>query len=97
MERGADTEPEQILRVHARARSERARDVGDALAVTLRVLVLRFNRFAPALDDLEEVALEATGHAVEVGDIALRTKLGEHAMRAIELLERFAVASLTAI
>src|SRR3954469_13748342 len=65
--------------------------------MTLRVLVLRFDRLAPALDHLEEVALEASGHAVQVRDVALCAQLGEHAVSAVELLECLAVAALSAI
>ena len=58
-------------------RRERAGEIGDALAVTLRVAVLRFDRLAPLPDDVEEVALEPRHAAVHVGQLVARAELRE--------------------
>ena len=80
-----------------RARGERAGEVGDALAVTLRVPVLRFDRLAPAPHDVEELALEVRRLPVDVGEVATRAQLREEPVRAVQRLQRVAVASLTAV
>ncbi len=58
MKQRADAEPEERLLIETRLARQRAREIGDALAMALRVVVLRFDRFTPAPHDVEEVALE---------------------------------------
>jgi hypothetical protein len=95
VEQRADSEPEQRALVETRASGERAGEIRDALAVTLGVSVLRFDRFTPPPDDIDELALEVRRLAVDVGEVAPRAQLGEELMRAVERLERFAIASLS--
>src|SRR5688500_4443807 len=93
----ADAEPEQRAVVESAARRDRAREIRNALAVTLGVPVLRFDRLAPATHDVDELALEMRRLAVDVGEVASRAELGEELMRAVERLQRLAVAALPSV
>src|SRR4030095_4879124 len=95
VQQGADPEPEQRALVETRAGGERAGQVGDALAVTLRVSVLRFDRLSPSSDDIDELALEMRRLTVDVGQVAPRAQLREELMRTVERLKRLAIASLS--
>ena len=93
----ADAEPEQRFLVEAGFGGESAGEIGDALAVTLRVVILRFDRLTPASHDVEEIALEAGRLAIDVGEVGPRVQLREQTVRAIQALQRVAIASLQAI
>ena len=65
--------------------------------MTLRVVILRFDRLTPSPDDVEEVTLEASGLAIDVGEVGPCVELRKESVRAIQTLEGVAIASLQAI
>ena len=96
VDRRAHAEPEQLARLHAVANGQRAGKVGDALAVTLRVAVLRLDRAGPLPRDFEKLSLEARRTAVQIQHLACGRELRQDAMAAVEMDERVAQASLFA-
>ena len=97
MQQRADAEPEERFLIQPRFRGEGAGEIGNAFAMTLRVMVLRFDRLAPPPHDVEKVALEPCHLAVDVGQIGTRVKLRKEPVRAIQTLESVAVAALQPI
>jgi hypothetical protein len=81
-------EPEQRLAVEARLRGQRARVLGDAVAVAARVPVGRLDRRAPPAHDVEEARLEAPEAAVDVGGRPLGADLPEDPVRAVQVAQR---------
>src|SRR5260221_12831069 len=65
--------------------------------MTLRVVILRFDRLAPLPDDVEEIALELRHARVDVRELASRAKLREDAMRRVETVQGVAIAPLPAV
>ena len=93
MEQRADAEPEQRGFVQASLGGERPREVGDALAMTLRMLILGLDRLAPLPHHVQEVAFEPRHSATHVGELVAGTQLDEAGVRAVECLQRFAIAT----
>ena len=83
--------------IESRLRRQRAAEVRDALAMPLRVHVLRLDRLAPPAHDVEEVPLEARHAAPHVVELVARAQLREAGVRPVERLQRLAVAPETAI
>ena len=93
VEQRADPEPEEHRLVQPHLGGERAREIRHPLAVAVGVYVLGLDRIAPLANDVQEVAFEPRHPATDVGQLMARAKRREAAVRAIERLERLAVAA----
>src|ERR1044071_5993013 len=94
MDDGADAKPEELSRLHSSPQRERARQVGDPLAMALRVAVLRLDRSAPVANDLEEEPLETRHTIVDVRKRAAGAHLRQHPVAAVEMCQCVTVSAL---
>jgi hypothetical protein len=92
-----DAIPEHRWAGDPHVRRDRAGEVGDALAVTMRVQILRFDRLAPSAHDVDELRLETTCAAGDIRDAGRTLELGERPIRPIQCDDRLAMTILPVI